>query len=133
MFLNKSKRAITRTFARLALLTSVCCLAIGSLLPAQAQPIMDTSIARFQADATNPFILMQTKAMEQRAAILNEDSSPGRAFELLKDLLSADKAAGRPGLHVGYGQFFSAQNLVRPGTGRMEPSSLLYVKVSFPF
>jgi len=58
---NKSKLAIARTFTSIAVLTSVCCVAVCSLLPAQAQTIMDTSIANFQADATNPSMLTQTR------------------------------------------------------------------------
>ena len=131
---NKTKLAITRTFARIAVLTSVCGLAVCSLLPAQAQPTMDTSIASFQADATYPSMLIQAKAIGQRDAIpLNEDFSPGRAFALSKDHPQADKPSGVPAIRAGYGQFFSAENLLRPGTSRTEAPSLLYLKVSFTF
>lgn len=131
---NKTKLAITRTFTSIAGLTSVCCLAGGALLPAQAQPTLAPSIANFQADAPSPARLIQTKANEQRVALpRNEDFSRGRSFARLKDHPQADKPLGLPDIHVGYGQFFPAQNLVRPGTSRMEPPSLLYLKVSFTF
>ena len=131
---NKSKLAITRTLARIAGLTSVCGMAVGSLLPAQAQPTMDPATANFQADAANLSMLAQTKATEQRVAIPHdEDFSPGRSFGLLENQPRADKPSGRPDIRAGYGQFFSAQNLLRPSTSGLEAPSWLYLKVSFTF
>ena len=131
---NKSKLTITRTFTSIAMLTSVCCMAVGSLLPAQAQPTMDISIASFQADATNPTMLVQAKATEQRVALLrNEDFSRGSSFPLLQDHPQAAKPSGLPAIHVGYGQFFPAQNLVFPGASLIEPRSRFYLKISFKF
>jgi hypothetical protein len=131
---NNNTLAITRTFTSIAVLTSICCMAVGSLLPAQAQPTMATSIVNFQADATNPSMLIQTKATEQRVALLlNEDFGQGSSFVLLKDHPQVHKPKGLPDIHVGYGQFFSAQNLVPSSTSRIEPPSRLYLKVSFAF
>jgi hypothetical protein len=111
MAMNESKIEITRMFPRVAVLTFVCCLAVCSLLPAQAQPAIDTSMAtRFQADATNPSMPIPTemehssKAHDPREALpLTEDFSRDNSFALLH----ADKS---PGLAVdlrgGYGQIF---------------------------
>lgn len=131
---NQSKSASTRTLARIAVLTSVCCLAVGSLLPAQAQPTMDPSSANFQADAANLAMLIQTKAPERGVAIPhNEGFSLRRSFRMLEDHPRADKPSGRPNIRAGYGQFFAAQNLVRPSTSGPEAPSWLYLKVSFTF
>lgn len=92
---------------------------------------MATFIPSFQADATKPSMLMET---ELRAALsLNEDFGPGRSLALLKDHPQADKPSGLTGIRAGYGQFFPAQNLVRPSTSLPEAPSWLYLKVSFTF
>lgn len=131
---NKSKLAITRTFARLAGLTSVCCLAVGSLLPAQAQPTIDPAIASFQAEAANLSMLIDTKATEQRVAVPhNEGFSLRRSLVLLEDHPHADKPSGLPDIRAGYGQFFSAQNLVCSSLSRIEAPRWFYLKVSFTF
>ena len=134
VFKNKSKLAITGKRPSIAVLTSVCCMAVGSLLPAQAQSTMAPSIANSQADAKNPSLLVQTNATEQRIALsFNEDFSPGSSFALLKDQSQADKPSGFPDIRAGYGQFFSAQNRVRPTTRRIEAPGRLYLKLSFKF
>lgn len=95
---------------------------------------MNASIASFQAAATNPSMLVQAKTNEQRVTLsLNEDFSQASSFALLKDHPQTDKLSGLPDIRAGYGQFFSAQNRVRPSTSLLEAPSRLYLKVSFTF
>jgi hypothetical protein len=131
---NKSKLASHRTFPRFAALISVCCLAIGSLLPIQAEPTVATSSATFSADATTPAFLIQLQANEPGVSLpFPADFGQGRSFALLKGDPQADKSAGFLDINAGYGQFFSGQNRVRPSTNRIEAPGRLFLKFSFKF
>jgi hypothetical protein len=115
-------------------LTSVCCLAIGSLLPAQAQPTGTTSSATFLADATTPALLMQITTNEPGVALpFLADFGQSSSFALLKDCSQADKPSGLVDIHAGHGQFFSGQNRVRTSTNRIEAPARIFFKFSFKF
>lgn len=131
---DKNKLASRRTFPRFAALTSICCLAIGSLLSAQAQPTVANSSATFSADATTPALLRQIKANEPGVSLpFPADFGQSSSFALLKDRSPADKSSGFLDINAGYGQFFSGQKRVRPSTNRIEAPGRLFLKFSFKF
>jgi hypothetical protein len=137
--MTKDIFATVGTKLRLAV-TSVCFLAACVGLTAQELPAKDTSVDNFQADVTNPSTRIHVGMESLSPADCTGDSFPlagdfnrDSSFALLKEVSQADKPSAMPVIRAGYGQFFSAQNLVQPARTGIEAPSWLYLKVSFSF
>ncbi len=139
MSLNNNKAAITRSLVRLAgiSLGVLVCLAVST----QGQPATDTSSDNFQAEMRKPATLINStvtdgsQADEQKAVLsLTEEFSHDRSLALWKESPQIEKPSSLPLVRAGYGQFFSAHNLVpHVISNGSETPSCLYLKASFSF